>query len=144
MIADSALKARAKLWAAEIADLMREHGVGNRRLAADKLDPFGLRALEALGIEVVDGQEIACKARCIKSPDEIALMKWTIRVAQSGMWRMHAASVPGVTENAIWAELRHENIRSGGGWFEARLLSSGPRTNPGLGRRPTAGSRKGR
>ena len=46
------------------------------------------------------------------------------------MWRMHAASVPGVTENEIWAELHHENIRSGGEWFEARLLSSGPRTNP--------------
>jgi Xaa-Pro aminopeptidase len=130
MISDSAVEARARLWAAEIADLMRAHGGGNRRLAADKLDPLGLRALEALGVEVVDGQEIAEKARAIKSPDEIDLMRWTIRVAESGMQRMHAASVPGATENEIWAELHHENIRSGGEWFEARLLSSGPRTNP--------------
>lgn len=130
MISDSEVEDRARLWARQIDDLVREHGGGNRRLAADKLDPLGLRALEQLGIEVIDGQEIAEKARCIKSPDEIELMKWTIRVAESGMWRMHAASVPGVTENEIWAELHHENIRSGGEWFEARLLSSGPRTNP--------------
>ena len=115
MISDSEVGARAKRWAQEIADLVREHGGGNRRIAADNLDPLGLRALEALGIEVVDG---------------IELMKWTIRVAESGMWRMHAASVPGASENEIWAEIHHENIRSGGEWFEARLLSSGPRTNP--------------
>lgn len=130
MISDREVEARARRWAAEIDDLLREHGGGNRRLAADKLDPLGLRALEALGVVVVDGQEIAEKARAIKSPDEIELMRWTLRVAESGMWRMHAASVPGATENEIWAELHHENIRSGGEWFEARLLSSGPRTNP--------------
>jgi Xaa-Pro aminopeptidase len=129
-ITDADTEAQARRWAAEIADLIATHGAGNRRLAADKLDPQGLRALEALGIEVVDGQELTEKARCIKSPDEIELMKWTLRVAESGMWRMHAASVPGVTENEIWAELHHENIRSGGEWFEARLLSSGARTNP--------------
>jgi Xaa-Pro aminopeptidase len=130
MISDSEVGARAKRWAQEIADLVREHGGGNRRIAADNLDPLGLRSLEALGIEVIDGQELAEKARSVKSADEIELMKWTIRVAESGMWRMHAASVPGASENEIWAEIHHENIRSGGEWFEARLLSSGPRTNP--------------
>jgi len=130
MISDSEVEARAKLWAQEIDALLREYGGGNRRLAVDKLDPLGLRALETLGIIVIDGQELAEKARSLKSPDEIELMKWTLKVAESGMWRMHAASVPGVTENEIWAELHHENIRSGGEWFEARLLSSGPRTNP--------------
>ena len=130
MISDSEVETRARLWAQEIAALIKTHGGGNRRLAADKLDPLGLRALEALGIEVIDGQELAEKARAITSADEIELMRWTIRVAESGMWRMHAASVPGASENEIWAELHHENIRCGGEWFEARLLSSGPRTNP--------------
>ena len=129
-ITDSQTEARAKVWAAEIADLLRTHGGGNMRLAVDRLDPLGLRALEALGVTVVEGQEVTEKARAIKSADEIALMSWTLEIAQSGMRRMRAASVPGMTENEIWAELHHENIRSGGEWFEARLLSSGPRTNP--------------
>lgn len=130
MISDSEVAERAKRWAAEIADLVRQYGGGNKRIAADNLDPLGLRALEALDIQVIDGQELAEKARSVKSADEIELMKWTIRVAESGMWRMHAASIPGNSENEIWAELHHENIRCGGEWFEARLLSSGPRTNP--------------
>jgi Xaa-Pro dipeptidase len=130
MISDSEVQAQARSWAQEIDDLVRQYGGGNRRIAADKLDPLGLRALEALGIEVIDGQEVAEKARSLKSPEEIELMRWTLRVAESGMSRMHAASVHGATENEIWAELHHENIRSGGEWFEARLLSSGPRTNP--------------
>ncbi len=129
-ISDSEVGARAKIWAREIADEVKQFGGGNRRIAADNLDPLGLRALEAEGIEVIEGQELAEKARSVKSMDEIELMRWTIRVAESGMWRMHAASVPGASENEIWAELHHENIRSGGEWFEARLLSSGPRTNP--------------
>ncbi|MEQ9260530.1 MAG: Xaa-Pro peptidase family protein [Roseovarius sp.] len=129
-ISEHKVEQQARLWAGEIEDLLRRHGGGNRRVAADKLDPHGLRALEALGVEVFDGQEVAEKARAIKSPEEIELMSWTLKVAEAGMWRMHAASQPGMTENEIWAELHHENIRSGGEWFEARLLSSGPRTNP--------------
>lgn len=130
MIFDHDAERQARKWAAEIDDLLRQHGGDNRRLAVDKLDPPGLRALEALGIEVIDGQALTEKARCIKSPDEIELMSWALRVAESGLWRMREASVPGVTENEVWAELHHENIRSGGEWFDARLLSSGPRTNP--------------
>lgn len=130
MIFDQDADRRVKQWAAEIDDLLRQHGGGNRRLAVDKLDPPGLRALEALGIEVIDGQEITEKARCIKSGDEIDMMRWTLHVAERGMARMRAASQPGASENEIWAELHHENIRSGGEWFECRLLSSGPRTNP--------------
>lgn len=130
MIFDHDAERQARKWAAEIDDLLRQHGGGNRRLAVDKLDPLGLRALEALGIEVIDGQALTEQARCIKSPDEIELMRWALQVAERGLWRMREASVPGVTENEVWAELHHENIRSGGEWFDARLLSSGPRTNP--------------
>ena len=40
----------ARIWAAEIADLVRAHGGGNRRLAIDKVDPDGVAALEAEGV----------------------------------------------------------------------------------------------
>ena len=57
-------------------------------------------------------------------------MRWTIRVCEAGMARMYEHSLPGKTENEIWAELHYENIRSGGEWIETRLLAIGPRTNP--------------
>ena len=43
---------------------------------------------------------------------------------------MRKALVPGITENALWAELHRGNIAGGGEWIETRLLASGPRTNP--------------
>ena len=79
---------------------------------------------------MLEGQELAEQARTIKSPDEIALMRWMIRVAEAAMARMYEASEPGATEREIWAILHHENARSGGDWIETKILTSGPRTNP--------------
>src|SRR5579885_1747035 len=42
---------RASQWAAEIADLVKAHGSGNKRLALDHCDLAGARALQKLGIE---------------------------------------------------------------------------------------------
>ena len=103
---------------------------GELRLAVDKLDPPGTDALRRHGVTLVEGQELTEHARLIKSPDEIALMRWTIRVCEAGMARMHEHSVAGRTEQEIWAELHHENIRSGGEWIETRLCVAGERTNP--------------
>ena len=121
---------RVTQWSDEIADLMRIHGAGNQRLAMDKIEPPGLRALESHGIDYVDGQELTELARSIKSEDEISLMRWTIRVAEAGMARIYENSLPGRTEQELWAELHYENARSGGEWLETRLLTCGPRTNP--------------
>lgn len=128
--AGSRVAERAEKWADEVADVVREHGGGNRRLAVDKLEPLGLDALRRRGITVVEGQELTELARCVKCDAEIDLMRWTIRVCEAGMARMYEASEPGRTEQEVWAELHHENIRSGGEWIETRLLASGPRTNP--------------
>ncbi len=124
------LEERAASWAAEIACLVRERAGKNLRLATDKLELAGADALRAQGLTLVEGQQITEQARLIKSADEIALMRWTIRVCEAGMARMYEYSTPGKTEQEIWAELHYENIRSGGEWLETRLLTVGQRTNP--------------
>jgi len=124
------LAQRVEAWADEIADIVRSRGGGNMRLAVDKMEPLGVDALRKRGIILVEGQELTEHARAIKSADEIGLMRWTIRVCEAGMARMYASSIPGRTENEIWAELHYENIRSGGEWIETRLLAAGERTNP--------------
>jgi len=118
-------------WADEIASTLRERAGGSDlRLAVDKLDFPGVDALRRRGVTLVEGQELTENARSIKSADEIELMRWTIRVCEAGMARMYERSVAGQTEQEIWAELNHENIRSGGEWIETRLCVAGPRTNP--------------
>ncbi len=121
---------RAAKWADEIVELVDAHGGGSRRVAIDTVEPPALDALRARGIEVVEGREIIEQARVIKSPDEIELMLWSVRVCEAALERMRRRSQPGRTELEIWAELHHENIRYGGEYIETRLLSSGPRTNP--------------
>ncbi|KFX69468.1 peptidase M24 [Pseudomonas taeanensis MS-3] len=121
---------KAKEWAGEIVALLKQHGGGNMRLAVDKMEPEGVPFLEAHGVKLVQGQMVLEQARAIKSEDELELMKWTIRVCEHGMQRMHDELQPGMTENELWAYLHFENIRHGGEWIETRLLASGPRTNP--------------
>ena len=126
----SRLQEKVEAWADEVADIVRQRGRGNMRLAVDKLEPLGVDALRKRGVTLVEGQELTEHARKIKSAEEIELMRWTIRVCEAGMARMYEHSLPGKTENEIWAELHFENIRSGGEWIETRLLACGPRTNP--------------
>ena len=121
---------QAEDWADEIAGLMREHAGGNKFLAVDRLDSPGLNALQHRQITCIEGAELTEIARSIKSPDEIDLMRWTIRVCEAGMARIYDHSVPGVTECELWAHLHFENARSGGDWLETKLLTSGPNTNP--------------
>jgi Xaa-Pro dipeptidase len=122
--------AAAEAWAKEIAVLVDAHGGGDRRLAVDHLDPIGAAALGGLGVELVDGQEVAELARSIKSEDEVAAMRCVLDATERSIEVMRGALVPGVTEQELWSHLHAENIRRGGEWIETRLLASGPRTNP--------------
>ncbi|MGR3661963.1 MAG: dimethylsulfonioproprionate lyase DddP [Paracoccaceae bacterium] len=120
----------ADRFSLEVLDLIREHGGGNMRLAADKLMLHGLRALEAQGFKIMQGEEITEKSRSIKGPDEILAMRCASNACEVAIGAMHKACAPGLSEDDIWAVLHAENIRRGGEWIETRLLTSGPRTNP--------------
>jgi len=117
-------------WAADIVDVVKEHGGGNARLAADHLDADGAEELARNGITVHNGEQVMERARLIKSPDEIICMRRSIVACERAMGEMEAALKPGISENELWAELHRGNIARGGEWIETRLLASGPRTNP--------------
>jgi len=121
----------ARKWAAELADVIAASGGGKSpRIAADRMNPEGLRALGDHGISIVNGEEMMEHARSIKSPDEIKAMRRAIHACEAAMHVMEERLTPGMSENDLWAILHGENIRRGGEWIETRLLSSGPRTNP--------------
>ncbi len=121
---------RVQRWATGIADLVRQHGGSDRRIAVDHLDHEGVAELARLGIPVGNGEAVMENARLIKSPDEIFAMRRSIVSCEAAMGEMEAALKPGISENKLWAELHRGNIARGGEWIETRLLSSGPRTNP--------------
>ena len=121
---------KVRRWATGIAELVREHGGGNRRVAIDHINPEGFTELERLGVDVHSGEAVMENARLIKSPDELLAMRRSIVACEAAMKEMQTALKPGISENELWAELHRGNIARGGEWIETRLLSSGPRTNP--------------
>ena len=120
----------ADRWAGEIAGLVFEHGRGDGRLAVDRIDLRGSRALRARGVELIDAGELMEEARTVKSPDEIRAMRCAVHACEAAVADMRAAFEPGITEMALWSVLHAGNVARYGEWIETRLLASGPRTNP--------------
>jgi len=125
----------AQVFSKDLQDILRQHAPGQARLAVDKIMLHGLRALEAVGFEIMDGEEVTEKARSVKGPDEIKAMRCAIHTCEAAMHKMEdfARSHIGdgtTCEDDVWAVLHAENIKRGGEWIETRLLASGPRTNP--------------
>ena len=121
---------KARAWAADLDAVIRESNGGNRRIAIDRIAPLGVIELQRLGYRIFDGFAVMEDAREIKSAGEIALMRHAIAVCERAMEAMREAMEPGITENGLWAKLNEGCIANGAEWFETRLLSSGPRTNP--------------
>ncbi|MEM6897287.1 MAG: aminopeptidase P family N-terminal domain-containing protein, partial [Pseudomonadota bacterium] len=113
----------AQAFAREVRDLVAEHGGGNRRLAVDKVMLHGLRALEAVGFEVMEGEELTEKARSVKGPDEIKAMRCASNACEAACYAMEQFARTHVgdgktSEDDIWAILHAENIKRGGEWIE--------------------------
>ncbi len=120
----------AARFADEVDEIMREHGGDNRRIAIDRIEPEGMMAMQKLGLETFQGQQVTELARAIKGPDDIKAMKCAVYSCEMAMHQMQRELRPGMTENDLWSILHAENIKHGGEWIETRILSSGPRTNP--------------
>lgn len=117
-------------WADEIADVVRATGGGNRRVAIDRADLPGLRALETRRVTLVDGKGPMERARAIKSAEEIATISLSFQSCADAIAVLRREVVPGMTESAALGILLREAIARGGEYPETRLMTSGPRTNP--------------
>jgi Xaa-Pro aminopeptidase len=122
----------ARALADDVVNYLDEIGSRKRRVAIEYVNPSVTQALEARGVEVIDGVRIAELARVIKSADEIACMRWAVAVGQHGAAMMRRALRPGVSELQLWGLLNYTNIANDGDWHEGRMLASGPRINPWL------------
>ena len=117
-------------FAEEIAELMRTHGAGSRKVGMDRCSHIQALALEKRGLEVVDCQGEILAVRAIKTPEEVQCLQISMAGAEAAVAAVRDAMKPGVTENELFAVMYHEMIRQGGEFIETRLLASGQRTNP--------------
>ena len=125
------LQEHADRFARDLRQVLKNYGAGdNTRLAVDKIEIIGNKALEQQGIQIEFGQELMELARTVKGVEELQAMRCAVVACERAMAEMQAVLKPGISENELWAELHKGNIKRGGEWIETRLLASGPRTNP--------------
>ena len=120
----------ARVWAGEIAALMRQHCPGETRIGLERIDARAVGYLAEQGFTIPDAQAPAERARSIKTPEEIVCSKRSMACVMAAERALEKAIRPGITENALWAEFHRHVIANDGDYVETRLLSSGERTNP--------------
>ncbi|MFM9269624.1 M24 family metallopeptidase [Halomonas elongata] len=122
-------EAVTRAWADEIVELARQCG-GGERLAIESATPEAAFELQRRGYRVLDAQEPLEMARAYKVPNEIKMVRSSLRAVEDGVRKLEAAIAPGVSENAVWAKLHEHIIATDADFVETRLMNSGPRTNP--------------
>lgn len=116
-------------WAQEIDDLVRQSG-GGRRVALESATAEAAFMLQRFGYEVLDAQEPLEQARAYKVPNEIKMIRSSLRAVEDGVRKLENTIEPGVTENYVWSWLHQHIIETDADFVETRLMNSGPRTNP--------------
>lgn len=117
-------------FARQLKKAMAQLGVDNQPLGIDVMELPMLRALEAEGIEVVDGQQAMLDAREIKTQDELELLKLASAMVDATYVDIAKAIRPGTRENELVAIANDRLFRMGSERVECVNSVSGPRGRP--------------
>ncbi len=90
---------RAEDVALKVYQVLADHGLTKQPLGVDIIEPPVLFALQAMGIDVVDGQQVFLEARKIKTVDEVGLLTQAASMVDSAYESLYEFLRPGVREN---------------------------------------------
>ena len=116
--------------AKEIRDILEREGVADMPLGIDVVEPPMLFALQKLGTQVRDGQQVMLDAREIKSHDEITLLNMAAAMGDGVYQDIFEALKPGVRESEIVALATKRLYEMGSDCVEAINAIAGERCSP--------------
>src|SRR5690349_8829493 len=119
-----------KRAAEEVRDILKAEGVAGMPLGIDLVEPPFLFALQELGIEVRDGQQVMLEARMLKSQDELTLLNMAAAMVDGVYQDIFEALKPGARENEIVALANKRLYEMGSDNVEAINAISGERCSP--------------
>src|SRR5438034_475880 len=99
-------------------------------LGIDLVEPPFLFALQELGVEVRDGQQVMLEARMLKSQDELTLLNMAAAMVDGVYQDIFEALKPGARENEIVALANKRLYEMGSDNVEAINAISGERCSP--------------
>lgn len=120
--------------AADIASKVRHEldlrGLAGAPVGVDLVEPEVLFALQAAGIDVLDGQQLMLEARMIKTQDEIALLDTACMMCDAAYEDLYSHLRPGVRENECVGLVSKVLYDLGSELVEGVNAISGERCNP--------------
>jgi Xaa-Pro dipeptidase len=119
-----------KRHAKEIKSLLVDAGVADMPVGIDLIEPGMWHELEAVGLKLVDGQQVMLDAREIKNIDEITLLNQAAAMADGVYHMIWEELKPGVRENDIVARANKMLYEMGSDDVEAINAITGERCNP--------------
>jgi len=109
---------------------LRERGLESAPLGMDIVDIQTMRALEAEGISIADGQQVMLNAREIKTPDEISLLTHSAAMVDAAYHELYMAMKPGMRENEAVGLVNKILYDAGSEYVEGVNAISGERCSP--------------
>lgn len=116
--------------AAKIKRELEKFGVADQPLGVDVIEPPVLFALQAAGINVVDGQQLFLTARSIKTQDEISLLTEAASMVDAAYDKLYEFLRPGVRENEAVGLVSKTLYDLGSEYVEGVNAISGERCSP--------------
>ncbi len=121
---------QAKDVARKIRVALEERGLLGEPVGVDVIELPVLFALQAEGIQVVDGQQLMQKARKIKTQDEITLLTSACMMVDAAYEELYRAMRPGLRENECVGLVSKVLYDLGSEYVEGVNAISGERCNP--------------
>ena len=121
---------RAEDVAQKIKIELEERGLQNEPLGVDIAEPAVIFALQAAGLNVVDGQQLMLNTRKVKTEDEISLLNMACSMVDATYDELYRALRPGVRENEAVAMANKTLYEMGSEHVEGINAISGERCNP--------------
>jgi Xaa-Pro dipeptidase len=116
--------------AEELRSILAEHGVADMPVGVDVVEPAMLFELQAVGLDVRDGQQVMLDARELKSADEISLLNMSAALVDGTYQTIAEHLKPGIRENEIVALANKRLYELGSDDVEAINAISGERCSP--------------
>ncbi len=114
-----------KIWRA-----LEERGLQAEPVGVDVVEPAVLFALQARGLQVVDGQQLMQSARVIKTADEITLLDTACMMVDAAYDELYRSMRPGMRENECVGLVSKVLYDLGSEHVEGVNAISGERANP--------------
>ncbi|MDH3730948.1 MAG: Xaa-Pro peptidase family protein [Acidimicrobiia bacterium] len=114
----------------EIKEALEDAGIAGDRLGVDLAETGVFLALQAAGLQVVDGQQAMMRAREIKNEDEIILLTQACAMVDGVYHDIYEALKPGVRESDIVGLAHARLFEMGSEFVEAVNSIAGERCSP--------------